>query len=181
MCFWKLFWHRCFFPSFTDIWLTYNIVYMPKCIHTDLIHIFCKTITTIPLAKPPSPHIIYFLCMLITFNIYCLSNFQLYNTVSSTITTLLYITSPEIICFISGSLYPSTKISPYTPSAVPDNHHTTLFLWVWVFSDSTYKWYHKYLPYSNFKIPSSHKGQDFLCPHGWIIFHCIQKWKLEDI
>ena len=119
--------------------------------------------------------------MLITFNIYCLSNFQLYNTVSSTITTLLYITSPEIICFISGSLYPLAKISPYMPSAVPDNHHSTLFLWVWVFSDSTYKWYHKYLPYSNFKIPSSHKGQDFLFPHGWIIFHCIQKCKNAKI
>ena len=40
-----------------------------------------------------------------TFKIYSRSNFQIYNTVLIIIVTMLYITSPGPIYFITGSLY----------------------------------------------------------------------------
>ena len=52
-----------------------------------------------------SPHTvtIFFLVMR-TLKIYCLSNFQIYNTELSTVVTMLYMTSHGIY-FITGSLY----------------------------------------------------------------------------
>ena len=40
-----------------------------------------------------------------SFKIYTHSNFQIYNTVLLTIVTRLYITSPGLTYFITGSLY----------------------------------------------------------------------------
>ena len=40
-----------------------------------------------------------------TFKMYCLSNYQIYNTVLFTIVTMLHILSPELICLVIQSLY----------------------------------------------------------------------------
>ena len=45
------------------------------------------------------------------FQIYSVSNFQLYNTVLLTISIRLGIGSPELIHLITGSLYPLSNIS----------------------------------------------------------------------
>ena len=47
---------------------------------------------------------IFFLVMK-TLKIYSFSNFHVYDTVSLTIVTMLFITSPGLIYFITGSLY----------------------------------------------------------------------------
>ena len=43
--------------------------------------------------------------MMTGFKIYCLTNFQIYNTVSLTLVAMLYIISPGLIYSVTGRLY----------------------------------------------------------------------------
>lgn len=64
------------------------------------------------------------------FKIYFLSNFQVYTRVWFTIGTLLYSRCQELFYFITGSLSPSTDISLFFSSPVPDSHSALLLLWI---------------------------------------------------
>ena len=55
----------------------------------------------------------------IAFSHYCLSNFQIHNTVLLTIVTMLFTTSPELLYFITGSLYLLTTITHFIHSLCP--------------------------------------------------------------
>ena len=107
--------------------------------------VYCKMISTIRLVKISITSYSYnfFVCMLRTFKICSLSNFQVYNTV---LLTLLYITSSELTHHISGSyMCPLCLLTTFTtlPSATLQPPVYFLFLWVcWVFFDYTYKWDH---------------------------------------
>ena len=67
-----------------------------------------------------------------TFQIYSLNNFEVYRAVLFMV-TMLYIRSPELTCLINGSLYSLTNISPFSPPPAPGDHHSIMFLWVWLF------------------------------------------------
>ena len=68
-----------------------------------------------------------------TFKIYSLNNFEVYGAVLLIIVTMLYIRSHELTCLINGSLYSLTNISPFSPPPAPGDHHSIMFLWVWLF------------------------------------------------
>ena len=112
-----------------------------------------------------------------TFQIYSGSSFQVYDTVSLAIITMLYLRSPGLVHPISGSLYPLTNI-PLSPI-----HHSSLCFWVQLFLDSTYKWDHIVLVFlcltyftehNTFKVhPCCRTQQDFLLSCGWILFRCL--------
>ena len=81
-----------------------------------------------------------------TFKIYFLSNFQIYNTVLLPMVTMLNITYLELIYLITGSVYLWTTFThfshpPHKPHFWQPPIHS-LFLGVWVFFDSSYKWEH---------------------------------------
>ena len=61
-------------------------------------------ITTISLVNICHHRVTNFLVMK-AFKTYCLSSFQIYNTVRLTSLTVLYVTSPGLTYFITGSLY----------------------------------------------------------------------------
>lgn len=62
-------------------------------------------VATISLAYP-SPHkVTYILCVVRTFKVFSLSNFQVYNTILLTIVTTLYTIPPELIHLVSESSY----------------------------------------------------------------------------
>ena len=58
--------------------------------------------------------------MLKTFKIYSLSNFQISNTVLLTVVTILYITSPELVYFITSTLYHLGHYPPPRPCSVAE-------------------------------------------------------------
>ena len=72
-------------------------------------------------------------------NTYCLSNFQVYNTVLLPIVIMLYIRSPELIDLITASLYPLTNISPFPPLLRLGRNYSTLCSMGLAFLDFTYK------------------------------------------
>ena len=79
-------------------------------------------------------------CVLRTFKIYSLSNFQVYITIWLIIVTVQYIRSPELIHLITGSLYPLTNVSPFPPNPQALAITSLLSLSVsLVFLDSTYR------------------------------------------
>ena len=95
--------------------------------------IYCEMITTVRLVNTSIPSHNYLL-LVITFKIYSLKNFQIYNIVLLVIVTILYIISSEFIHVIPGSLHLLTNISlffPLTSLWQPPFH--TLFPWVWLF------------------------------------------------
>ena len=51
----------------------------------------------------------------------------------STIVTILYIRSSDLIYLRTKSLYPFTNFSPFSPLPSLGNHHSTLLLWVRLF------------------------------------------------
>ena len=51
------------------------------------------------------PHNYHFFFVVRTFEIHSLSNFQVYNTLSLTLVSMLYIRAPELIPLITRSLY----------------------------------------------------------------------------
>ena len=89
-------------------------------------------ITTARLADTAIITWLPFLFHVKTFKIYSFSNFQVYNTILLTIITILFIRSPELIHFLTGSLYSLVNISPFPlpcPTCpTPSNYHSTLFL-----------------------------------------------------
>lgn len=68
------------------------------------------------------------LCMVRTFKIYFLTNFQIYNTVLLTIINMPYIRSQKYIRFLIGSLYPLIMFTHVPHPSAPGNHQSTLFL-----------------------------------------------------
>ena len=81
------------------------------------------------------------LCVLRTFKIYSLSNFQIYSTVLLTIVTLLYNSSLELINLITESLNTLTTLT-HSPSPHPPLAATNLLSvsMSFVFIDFKYKW-----------------------------------------
>ena len=128
-----------------------------------------------------------------TFKIYALSNFQMYNTALLIIITMLDITSPGLIYFITGSLWLLNTFSHFThlPPPTSDNNQSVFFVskssiflvcfLVW-FLDSIYKWDHVVFVFFH---PTSLSIMPWKCIHGvangkisfflydCIIFHCV--------
>ena len=91
-----------------------------------------------------SPHIFTFFFFLVRiFTFHSLSKFPLNNTVLSTIVTMFYIRSSELIHFVTENLYRFTYLSLFPPIIQP---LAITFLFVSEFNvyflDSTCKWYH---------------------------------------
>ena len=57
---------------------------------------------------------------------YSISKFQKYNMVLSTIVTMLYFRSSDLIHLIADSLYPFNNLSLFPPPLAPGNHFSTL-------------------------------------------------------
>ena len=77
-------------------------------------------ITTIALANAfIISHNYHFFFVVGIYKIYCLSIFQVKNTVLLTIITMLYIRLLELICLVSGSLCPLTNVSLFFPHPHP--------------------------------------------------------------
>ena len=80
-------------------------------------HTHCEMTTTMKL-KYPSPHVVTVLCVCVclggrrTLKIYSLSKFQVYNTVSLILLTMLYIRSLEFFHFLPFSPFPSPGTEP---------------------------------------------------------------------
>ena len=64
-----------------------------------------------------------------TFKIYSLSNLQICNTVLLTIVTMLCITSPWLIYFITGSLYLLTTFTQSIPNLIIQSHNLLFPIW----------------------------------------------------
>ena len=73
--------------------------------------------------------------MIGTFKIYSLSNFQIYNIVLLTVFTLLYIPSPGLIYFITGSLYFVTTFTHFAHrlTSTSSNHESVLCIYEFFF------------------------------------------------
>ena len=125
------------------------------------------------------------MCMYVVrpFKNYSLSNMKIYNTVLSTMVTMLYISFSEFIHLITGSLYPLTSIS-LAPNPCPRQPPFYFVSVSSAFLDSTYRWDHTICVFvwliSLSTVPSSFihtvpngKISVFLSFCGWIIFHCI--------
>ena len=66
-----------------------------------------------------------------TFKMYCLSNYQIYNTVLFTIVTMLHILSPEFICLVIQSLYLLVRHTHFfsnPPPPASGNHWSILYI-----------------------------------------------------
>ena len=122
--------------------------------------------------------------MMRTFHIYCLSNFQLYNTVVLTPVTMVYITFPELTYLITGSLYLLTTFSHFPHPNPPPLATTNLFSVSMssVVLDSTCKWDHTVLvflwlislsirPHGPSKLLQMAGLPSFF--YGRIIFQCV--------
>lgn len=85
---------------------------------------------------------LYFPNRVIYFS-FILSKFQLYNTVFSTIVTMLYTLDPQNLLILI-KLVPFYHLLPISPTLSPGDHFSTLFLWGQCFflKGSTCKWYH---------------------------------------
>ena len=118
--------------------------------------------------------------MLRTFKIFSLSSFLIYDMISLTSVTRLYFTSPELIYFITGSVYPLTTFTyfahPFPPPLATNSlfSMSTVFFWFYiqVKLNSIYRSLSalslsKDPLYSNFK--SSHLGSARLLPWGGLV------------
>ena len=63
--------------------------------------------------------------------IYSLSHFQIHNTVLLTIVTMVYLTFPGPVYFITGSLYLLTTFTHFTPSQIPTsgNYQSVFYIY----------------------------------------------------
>ena len=61
----------------------------------------------------------FFNFTVVTFKIYSLSSFQVYNNILLPIVTMQSIRFPELIHLITGSWYPFVNISTFPPTPVP--------------------------------------------------------------
>jgi len=107
------------------------------------INIYCKIITVIKLinAHITSHGCWVSVCLVRGLKSYTFNRFQVFSAELLTSIIMLYIIPSELNHFITESLYSLTNIFPK-----PGNHHSILFLWVWLFClsvlDSIYKWYY---------------------------------------
>lgn len=75
----------------------------------------------------------FWVCVLKTFKVWSLGSFEVQNAVLLTRITVLCISTPESICFLTINLYLLTHISPIPPSLAPGNQLSTLFPWLQLF------------------------------------------------
>ena len=145
-------------------------------------------ITTISLVNM-LPYIIFFLWW---EKIFYVNNFQICNTILLIIATMVFITSPWLLYFITRSLYLLTPFTHFTHLPLPTSLETTILLSVWIgfwwsFCLFAFKipHIHEIIQYLSFSvwivslsiIPSG----PFILPqmvrfhpfYEWIIFHCI--------
>ena len=109
---------------------------------------------------------------------YFLRKFQLYNTVLSTIISMFYIRSSDLIHLIAESLYLFTNLSLFPPPPDPGNHLSPVSMSL-TFSNIPYiSGTTHFLCLAHFtqrnalKVhPYCHKWRDFLFSHGRRIFH----------
>ena len=74
--------------------------------------------------------VMFFFLVMGTLKIYSLRNFQICNTVLLTIVTRLYIISPWLTYFITGSLFPLIPFAyTSTPTITSDNHQSVLCIY----------------------------------------------------
>lgn len=136
---------------FYDLPFVYFFVYLLSIMYHHLsctdrvvimyIYLSYEMITTIMLVKHPSPHIDIILCVWWEL-LRSLSNSQIYNIVLLTLVSILNITAPELIHFITGSLWFLTIVTHFSLSPHPPPKQSSicsLFLWVWFFLDFTCK------------------------------------------
>lgn len=120
--------------------------------------------------------------MLRTFKIFSLSSFLIYDIISLTSVTRLYFTSPELIYFITGSVYPLTTFTYFAHPLPPPLATNSLFsmstvfllllFYIQVKLNSIYRSLSAFSLskdplYSNFK--SSHLGSAWLLPWGGLV------------
>lgn len=142
--------------------LAYNIVYM---------HIYCRMITTMRVNEHLH-HLTWlplFVCLVITFQIYSLSNFQGSNTVSLMRVTMLCIKFPELIHLTLKvrTLWLTSSHFPDPPA--PSKHHFTLFL------SSQESLWHKTL-FSGSCSPASWLAGPNSCAHITVKYPQFSNW-----
>ena len=120
--------------------ITCDFIHTHTHIHTH-IHTHCERISPIELINTSITSYIYLLWgwVMRTFKFYSFRNIQLYNTVFSTIVTVLYMRSSDLIHLIAEvcSLLPTYfpyPLAPWQPLFSSVSMHLTFF-----FKDSTYK------------------------------------------
>ena len=70
-----------------------------------------------------------------------INNFQVHSTILSTIVTMLWNRSQELIYLVNECLYPLINISPFPPFPL-GNHHSTLWFYELNYYRSHIKWDH---------------------------------------
>ena len=121
-----------------------------------------------------------------TFKIYFLRNFQIYNTILLTVVTMPYITSPRLICLITGSLYLLTTFTHFSHSPTPTsgNHQSIPCIYessffkillisevIWYLSFSVWLISLSIMPSGSIRVAAN--GRICFFFYGWIIFYCI--------
>ena len=95
--------------------------------------------------------------LLRTFMINSDSNFQICSTILLTVVSMLYIRSPWLLCFITGSLCLCDSLHPFCPSPTPSlwqpavcSHITELSFFVCLFVCFSYSTLNEFIWYSSF-------------------------------
>ena len=124
---------------------------------------------------------LYILFAVRTFKIKSLGNFEVYNTVFFTITSVLRVRPLGFIHLLVASLYvPFNNVSPISPLPAPSNYHFTHFLWVQLLQIPHINDIIQYLSSSVWfmslrVIPSMSihviAWQDFFMSLCWTVFH----------
>ena len=123
--------------------------------------------------------------MVTTFKIYFISNFQVYKvyTSISTIVTVLYITSPELIYLITGNWYALTTVTGLPHIVISGSHQSIpCFYEVSFFNSPHLSEIIQYYSLSLWLIVLSVMPSEFISVlqmsgftsfYGWYIFHCV--------
>lgn len=82
---------------------------------------------TVEVASPSIMSHHFSVCVVKTFKFWSLGIFEVYNAILLTRITMLCISTPESICFLTINLYSLTHISPVPQSLAPGNQLSTLF------------------------------------------------------
>lgn len=80
--------------------------------------------------------------------LYTLCNFPVYNTIVSTIITMLYIQSLEFTHLLAGSLYYSTNFFLFSSPLSPGNDYSSPCFYEFGFCEPIYKWIIQYFSFS---------------------------------
>ena len=73
---------------------------------------------------------------------------------------------------------PFSSISPVTPLLAPGNHHSVLFLWVWLFYIPHKTFVTQHLSFSVGPVSLGIRPSRYLCvvaffSHGWVVLHAM--------